>query len=557
MFTEPHCVQHRRLLYFSYFADNIYMNDSANSLLETPQKFIPENLSFYETQNFRALYEREYWAHQETKHELQKAKDHIEYLESKIQKLAGDIAYLKKLFFAKKTEVNQKPTEETNPTDTKAHGAQAGHPAHLRKIPQHLTTQEVIHRLAQEDCFCPNCGLPFQELNAEEKSYEVTVETNYILLKHRRKKYKKTCQCPHPIITAPGPVKLWPKGLYSVDFWIQVLLDKYAYGLPLARQISRMQSAGLNISNGVLTDGLSRLAPRLKPLYELMISKIAFEKLVHADETGWWNWASRYYLEGTEDKSRQWLWGFFSQLYHIFVIDPTRSAKVIKRTLGQGPAQTIIPIIFCDRYRAYQSCGNTVAFCWAHVRRDFLKLKTKYPNNKLLSIWADTWISLIGDLYTLNKLRLAHLRDPPLFEAFQKQLQEVLEKMQHLMNADIYRTQIQLAQIKSMRHHWTGLTLFVSDPEIPLDNNLAERALRTPVVGRKNFYGNHSNRAAEATAIFYSVIATCKLHNIEPNKFLKRYLMASAQTETRTQEQIDSFLPHKYIQRYPEDIIKS
>jgi transposase len=422
-----------------------------------------------------------------------------------------------------------------------------------------LPTQEVIHDLAQENCFCPGCGLPLQDLKTEEVSYEVTAETHYILLKHCRKKYKKTCQCPQPIITAPGPVKLLPKGLYSADFWIQVLLDKYAYSMPLSRQICRMQSAGVNISNGVLTDGLSRLSPMLKPLYDLMINKIAFEKLVHADETGWWNWAGQYYLDGVEEKPQQWLWGFFSQLYHIFVIDPSRGAKVVKKTLGQGPKQTIIPTIFCDRYRAYQTCGNTLAFCWAHVRRDFIKLKTKYPNDNLIFTWANTWISLIGDMYALNKLRLAHLRDPPMFEAFQKQLQEVLEKMQNLMNPDVYRTKIQLAQIKSMRHHWAGLTLFIHDPEIPLDNNLAERALRTPVVGRKNFYGNHSDRAAEATAIFYSVIATCKLHKIDPRKFLKRYLMTSAQTETRilTQEETESFLPHKYIQLYPEDIIKS
>ncbi|MDI6732646.1 MAG: hypothetical protein QME16_01770, partial [Planctomycetota bacterium] len=108
------------------------MDGSANSLLEVPQKFIPEKLFSYETQDFMALYEREYWAHQETKHELQKAKDHIEYLESKVQKLEGDIAYLKKLFFAKKTEANQKPAEETNQIGTKPHGAQLGHPAHHR-----------------------------------------------------------------------------------------------------------------------------------------------------------------------------------------------------------------------------------------------------------------------------------------------------------------------------------------------------------------------------------------------------------------------------------------
>ena len=185
------------------------MSESANSLLEIPQSTV----SSYETQDFIALYEREYWAHQETKHEIQKAKDHIEYLESKVQKIEGDIAYLKKLFFAKKTEANQKPAEETNPIGTKPHGAQIGHPAHHRKIPWHLPTQDVIHSLPEKECFCSGCGLPFAALDAEEISYEVTSETRYILLKHRRKKYKKTCQCPRPIITAPGPVKLRPKGL--------------------------------------------------------------------------------------------------------------------------------------------------------------------------------------------------------------------------------------------------------------------------------------------------------------------------------------------------------
>ena len=533
------------------------MINSENSLLEIPKG----TGSSYETQDFRALYEREYWAHQTTKHELQKAKDHIEYLESKITKLEADIAYLKKMLFSKKTEVNAIPEAEISPSEPKTHGAQPGHPGHPRKIPGHLTTQDIVHHIDPKDCFCPNCSLPFKELTAEETSYEVTVRTEYILLRHRRKKYTKTCHCPHPIITAPGPVKLWPKGMYSLDFWLQVMLDKYAYGLPLSRQIARMQSAGLDIGGGVLADGLSRLAPLLKPLYDLMVDKIGFEKIVHADETGWWNWAGNYFSDRAEDNARQWLWGFFSRLYHIFVIDPSRGAKVVKKTLGRGESQTIASIIFCDRYRAYQTCGNTTAFCWAHVRRDYLKLKTKYPQNQALCEWADTWIGLIGDLYGLNELRLRHLaeREAPVYEAFQKQLQEVLDKMLGLMNPEVYRTQIQLAQIKSMQHHWAGLTMFLNDPEIPLDNNLAERALRTPVVGRKNFYGNHSDRAAQATAIFYSVIATCKLHHLDPKKWLKRYLTATVQTPQRTlsPEVMADFLPHQYAQLYPEDIIKS
>jgi transposase len=530
------------------------MSDSANAILEISR---PKETASYEAQDFRTLYEREYWAHQDSKHKLQIANNRIEYLEAKVQKLEADIAYIKKLHFARKSEMTQPPAGESALKENRPHGAQPGHRAYHRKIPWHLPHQDIVHHIDPKDCFCPLCGLPLQELNGEEVSYEVILESSYILQKHRRKKYKKTCRCPHPIITAPGPVKVLPKGLYSVDFWIQVLLDKYAYGMPLSRQISRMASEGLNISNGVLNDGLSRLGPMLRPLYDLMMERIAYEKLVHADETGWWNWASSYYSEDNGDKARQWLWGFFSALYHIFVIDPSRGSKVVKKTLGQGPGQTIVPIIFCDRYKAYQSCGNTTAFCWAHVRRDFIKLKIKYPQNQALITWAETWLSLINDLYVLHTLRLKHLRDPPLYEAYQKQVEVVLKKMENLMNTEVYHSRIQLVQIESMKHHWAGLTLFVSDPEIPLDNNLAERALRTPVVGRKNFYGNHSDRAAQATAIFYSVIATCKLHRIDPKKFLKRYFTTCAQSETRTlsKEQAESFLPHKYAHLYPDDKI--
>ena len=75
-------------------------------------------------------------------------------------------------------------------------------------------------------------------------------------------------------------------------------------------------------------------------------------------------------------------------------------------------------------------------------------------------------------------------------------MREVLGRMETLMNA-FYTKPPQKAQAESMKNHWKGLTLFVDHPEIPMDNNLAERELRGPVVGRKNFYGNHSDRAAE------------------------------------------------------------
>lgn len=129
--------------------------------------------------------------------------------------------------------------------------------------------------------------------------------------------------------------------------------------------------------------------------------------------------------------------------------------------------------------------------------------------------------------------------------------------MQELMDQP-YTREPQIKQVESMRGHWSGLTLFVKDPDIPLDNNLAERALRTPVVGRKNFYGNHSDRAAKATAIFYSIIATCHLHKVDPQKFLKRYLTSYVQCRGSPMpaELLEHFLPHNCAKQFPDDLLK-
>ena len=401
------------------------------------------------------------------------------------------------------------------------------------------------------------CGWPLEELHSEEDSYEVTVETRrYILIHHRRKKYRKTCACAHPLVTAPGPLKLFPGGLYAMAFWIEVLVNKYAFALPLTRQVQMMQLEGLQVSAGVLSDGLLKLLLRLRPLYELLQAQIAFEKLVHADETRWRNWAGRYQLEGQAAKAEQWLWGFFSARYHVFVIAPSRGAKVVKDTLGQGPQQTVLPILVCDRYRAYQSAGNTLAYCWVHVRRDFLGLQLKYPAHKALAEWAQTWLNLISDLYFLNALRVQHRAEPAPFSAYQEQLQAVLERMQDLMKGPAPHS-AQAAQVASMKSHWVGLTRFMDDPDIPLDNNLAERELRTPVVGRKNFYGTHSDQATEATAIAYSILSSCKLHDVDPKKFLGRFLTAQLQCGElpMTPEQLEAFLPHRYAELYPQDLI--
>ena len=70
--------------------------------------------------------------------------------------------------------------------------------------------------------------------------------------------------------------------------------------------------------------------------------------------------------------------------------------------------------------------------------------------------------------------------------------------------------------------NYDGLTLFMDDPEVPIDNNSQERLLRNHVVGRKTWYGTHSERGALTAAILFTLVETCKLNHVNPREYIKQ-----------------------------------
>ena len=278
--------------------EGVLVTESSILDLITPRRFLRPQCGCEESLYFRALHKDFFEKLQASARDCEAHKDRADYWYQEAQKHKADADYLRKLHFGEKSErkTNELKTfsGELQDSSPKRHGAQRGHKGHGRKIPFDLPTEDQIHIIEAQERFCRQCGGAFEEMNMEKVSYEVDIEVRTVLVRHRRKKYRKTCRCPHRIVTASGPLRLFKKGLYSMGFWIQVLTDKYAYGMPLERQVVRMGTEGLEISSGVLAAGLLRLAPLLKPLYELMLQRLAFERLIHADETRWRNWASRY-----------------------------------------------------------------------------------------------------------------------------------------------------------------------------------------------------------------------------------------------------------------------
>lgn len=420
-------------------------------------------------------------------------------------------------------------------------GKQAGAKGFGRKFYEGLLTEEVFHDLPESKRECPHCHKPFTLFFGTEDSSEIHWEVNIIRCFHRRRRYRRACDCKEVpgIVTAPAPMKMIPKGLFSSGFWAQVLLEKFLLQRPLHRILKRLRLEGLEISQGTLTGGLKKIADLLKPLYTKIIEQNRKAHHWWADETSW-----SVFAEAFGSKSYQWwLWVFVTDDTCVYLLDPSRGKKIPKGHLGDQAEG----IINADRLGAYKSIGEKVrvAFCWGHIRRDFIKIRDGY---KKLYAWGHAWVRRINGLFALNARRLL---EPLKSEAFAFEDQKVrlqVTKMEEVLKKQLGQDDWhpeQTKALKSLSRHWAGATLFVDYPDIPMDNNESERRLRNPVVGRKNYYGSGSLWSGQLAAILFTLFETLLINEKDPKEFLLSYFEACAQNKGKVPKNLDDFLPWK------------
>ena len=477
-----------------------------------------------------------------------------ESLKKRLQEVEARNNLLNKIAFGKKSE--KKEIKEIPARPLKKRGAVRGHTGHGRKIPANLPVEEEIIDIPEDEKFCPCCGEPYEEIGLEEVSSMIGVRKIYYLKKIKRKVYKKTCCCSNPIITAPALGKLIPKGKFSLEFWVDTLIDKYRNHLPIERQVAQMEEYGLTVPSGTIFGGFKKIhSAYLKPLYQAFAIEVRKAGHLHADESGW-----RLFVKVDGKGNYKWfIWVFVSKDVVFFVLHPTRSAKVPYKTLFDIDIDDIKMIdkerlkakvtkrLNVDKFSSYKALENMglveLIFCWAHQRREFIRLKAKYPE---LSTWAQAWIRRIGRLYHINNQRIKHDPQDKPFEKYDKRLREKIDKIWSLINAE-YSHPAQTAIMNSMKEHWKGLTVFVGNPEIPMDNNLAERMLRPVVLGRNNYWGNHSVWAGELSVAMFSFVQTCLMHKISPRAYLRYYFTECAKRGVAPPEgEIEAFLPHEF-----------
>jgi transposase len=472
-------------------------------------------------------------------------------LEQKVEKLNGEKRQLQADLFGRRSEATTSghrsnhrwDDPQDDPLEPKRkRGQQPGNPGPKRRDYSHLPVDEKIIELPPEQRLCPRCGQLFVPNGDTEDSEQIEIEVRAYRKVFRRRRYQRTCTCDGAkTLTAPPAPKLIPKGRYGISVWVEVLLDKYFSYRPTERLLVSWRLLGLDLAPGTVTDGLQRLEVLLRPIYQSLQQRNRQGDLHQADET---RWPVFSILEGKEGHG-WWLWFSLNKDTAVYLLDPSRSRKVPQnhyRAESRG-------VLVVDRFSAYKAMSwvrrevLVLAFCWSHVRRDFIRVGKGWPQ---LKTWALEWLRRIRSAYNLNDRRLEAESGSKAFEEADACLRQALAEMRELAETELARGDVQAPcqrVLKSLRRHWVGLTRFVDDPRVPMDNNASERCMRGPAVARKNFYGSGSEWSGQLMAAAFSIFATLSMAKLNPRKWLTWYFENCAATGGKVPADIERFLP--------------
>jgi transposase len=398
-----------------------------------------------------------------------------------------------------KPKVDRKPRSSTGPT-----------PQPL------LPVIEQVFTLDDADRACPSCGgklTPMKDQFEESEMIDV-IETSYHVVKVKQQKY--VCRCGGCIDTALGPARALPGSRYSLAFAIKVLLDKWLDHIPLERQVRILERHGLVVTSTTLWDLAYALTQRLTGVSDALLAHVKSQPVIGLDQTSWPR------LE--TDASKPWqMWCLTAPNVVVHRIRDDKSAATFKALVGDYQGTIIADALSTHDAGARDGPGIVLAGCWAHVLRRFRDAKDDHPEAERALAW-------IGALYKIDERGegdLAHVGELRRAEA-----PAILAELRAWLLEHAGATHISIGKAAAYTLGiWERLVRFVGDPRIPLDNNATERAIRGPVVGRKNHYGSKSRRGTEVAATLYSILETAKLQGIDPAAYLNAALEAADRGE--------------------------
>ncbi len=409
-------------------------------------------------------------------------------------------------------------------------------PAHKRKKRKKVAADGDGQELFFDEKLVPveEIKIPNPEIKGlSEDAYEVvsTKVTHrlaqrpgaYVILKYSRdvvkiKNADNASKNNTKLVCAPAPVSVFEKSRADVSFLAGLLIDKFKYHLPLYRQHQRLKASGITVSRAWLTQLLHLCGNLLEPIYEALLDSIRESRVKLIDETP--------VKAGRKEKGKMqnaYYWPVLGELEEIaFVYFSSREHHHVFEILGNNPKDG--EVIVSDGYGAYKAyaekTGSLNAQCWSHTRREFIKAEDLEPQKAKNALDMIRKLYVVEDEIKNQKLKGKAKRcyrqkySKPLVEVFFAWVKSEIESGALLPSNRLNKA------LNYAHNRQLGLEIFLNDPDVPLDTNEIERALRVIPMGRKNWLFNWTEIGAKYVGIFQSLIVTCQMQGIDPYTYL-------------------------------------
>jgi transposase len=405
-----------------------------------------------------------------------------------------------------------------------------------RNIPSDLPRVRIEYKLSEEELNCPcGCGKKLHKIGE-------IVPTKMYVKQHVRFKYAG-CVNGDKVLTAPMPNQAIDKGLAGPGLLADVIVNKYDDHLPLNRQSERLARSGIDISRKTLCDWVMQCADLLDPIVEVMHKDLLLSPKIHTDDT-----KVPIQAENKTKEGRLWIYlGCGGQSAPVAVYDYTPNRK---QRWALEFLQDYKGYLQADAYQGYDKLyGDKIieVGCLAHARRKFIEIDKNETKHKQ----AISALSYIGKLYRIEK-RIKNLTPIAKRAVRKKEAKLILKEFKKWLLEKNKRVIPKSPLGKAVQYtlnNWVGLTRYLANGILDIDNNKAERQMRPIAVGRKNWMFAGSDRGGSAAAVMYSLIETCKLNNINPYDYLRDILTRLPNTLNRDIRQL---LPYEWKPSNPE-----
>lgn len=440
-------------------------------------------------------------------------------------------------------ETAEEPTEETIVVKRKSQ--KTGEHRGKNKLREDLPKEKIVSKLPENKCNCAVCGSKLKVIKEEF----LTSKLVYIPEQLKMREFYRTvykCECcdkkgedPHIVKSEnPTPAQVIPKGLPDQTLVADIMQRKYQLGTPLDRQEKYWAAQGVYLSRTSLANWVIKGAEWFRPVIDMLWKYAYLEPVLNADETP----TRVLKKDGKPAKKKGQMWivctgASASRKIALYTYRDSRSKTVAEELLSgyTGVVQT-------DGLQSYGSGNYESAGCWAHCRRKFVDSipggDTACPSAQIVAL-IDKAAELEREAkkagYTGEQiLEMRQKKTKPLLD----QVYEIIEKLRPCKGSHLYTA------VTYARNQKDKLYLFLSNADVEMTNNLAERTVKPYVINRKNFLFSDTEKGADASAAVMSIIETAKRNNLDVYGYLLHLLTVLPEWGVSpTDEQIKSVMP--------------